>query len=125
MPDIPTGSTAPWLRGFGLGALAGVPTSLLATVLIASIWHTCHIGPIGLGMMLGAPLFWFLTTALWVLTLGPLSRFGSGRATALALLLNVLLLWLLVSTVGAINDYPSLGCPPDNVPPWWPAFIPI
>ncbi|RCG29631.1 hypothetical protein DQ384_18750 [Sphaerisporangium album] len=70
----------------------------------------------------------FNPLALW----SPLGRWKTTRAifSALAILVALtgpaLLLLHDFATLGTLDGYPGDSglCPPDNVPPWWPSWLP-
>ncbi|MCT9004006.1 hypothetical protein [Streptomyces rhizosphaerihabitans] len=120
-------TSGPWFAGFRLGALLGVPTSLVAVLVIGRVWASCGIGvnasANSLSLLLVAPVVWIGTAASWTLVHGAIGRFGRGAVVAVGVLFNLWFLWYVVTALGTMGSYPDPVCP-GNVPPWWPGFVP-
>ncbi|QNE73871.1 hypothetical protein F0344_03980 [Streptomyces finlayi] len=116
-----------WSVGFRMGALSGIPTSLAGVLLVGAMWNSCDTGvnssANSMVLIFLLPVFWVLTVVLWTLVRGAAGRFGRRAAVIGAVAANLWLLWFIASAVGAM-DYPSPACP-DNIPAWWPAFVPL
>ncbi|WP_406168408.1 hypothetical protein [Streptomyces sp. NBC_00996] len=116
-----------WSAGFRMGALLGIPTSLIAIFVVGRIWTSCDVGvnasANSLFLLFVAPFIWIAGTVAWVLLYGAIGRFRRGAAVAVGTVFNLWLLWFVVTGVGAMGSYPYAVCP-GNVPPWWPGFIP-
>jgi hypothetical protein len=117
-----------WFSGCLLGALLGVPTTLIAIVAMGHIWSSCDVGvnnsANALALMMVAPVIWFAAAVAWAVVYGVIGRFHRRAAMVVAAAVNVWFLWFLIAHFGADATYPDPICP-GNVPPWWPGFIPI
>lgn len=116
-----------WSAGFRVGALSGIPTSFAGVSLVGAMWNSCDTGvnssANSMVLIFLLPVVWVLTTALWTVVHGALGKVDRRAAVIGAVVADLGLLWFLASAVGAM-DYPSPACP-DNIPAWWPAFVPL
>ncbi|MGW2841425.1 hypothetical protein ACWCWD_26955 [Streptomyces sp. NPDC001493] len=117
-----------WGRGCGVGAVCGLLAAALACVLIGRAWTTCDIGGGSYAnsltlVVLFVPL-WLVGTLCWVLPYGLLGRrFHGGWAVAAGTAATLFLVWFAATWLGMPDDYPAPFCA-DNVPGWWPVWIP-
>ncbi|MER6323625.1 MULTISPECIES: hypothetical protein [Streptomyces] len=118
-------SAAAWGIGWGVFLVSG----FAASVLLSNAWHDCDTGvnaSANLGsLVLASTSMAAASTLLWALT-----RRVTGRRRLLwPLLLTTagaaVLLWPLMALWHAPDGYPVTFCPPDNVPRWWPAWLPV
>lgn len=98
--------------------------------LVAHAWNTCDIGINGAAnsfalVALFVPV-WIVAMAWWGTALTAVARrWGLPTAALLGLVGTALLLWAVIAWKHAPAGYPAFSCPPDNIPPWWPAWLPI
>ncbi|MFC9245546.1 hypothetical protein ACFT7S_16445 [Streptomyces sp. NPDC057136] len=100
----------------------------MGTVLvIGAMWNSCDAGvnssANSLVLMFMLPVVWLVTAVIWTVVHGAVGGLGRKAAVLSGVAANLSLLWFLASAVGGM-DYPSAVCP-DNIPAWWPAFVPI
>ncbi|CAM5251266.1 hypothetical protein GCM10010329_07670 [Streptomyces spiroverticillatus] len=108
-----------------IGALSGVPTSLLVAYVVAVMWSQCDVGVApGLVAMGLALLLWFATSVLWTVVVWALGRYGTGLAVLVGVVANLGLVWWVMAVVATPADYPDDICPA-NVPEWWPGWVPV
>lgn len=117
----------PWFRGIGFGILYGGLTSVVSVVAIGRAWAACDVGvnaaANSLTLLLLAPLIWVATAIPWVVLHGTLGRRHRRAALVAGLAFTVWFTWFLVTWLGMPDSYPSPWCT-DNVPPWWPSYLP-
>ncbi|MFI2505669.1 hypothetical protein [Streptomyces sp. NPDC018972] len=118
-------SAASWLIGWVVFLASG----FAASVLLDRAWNDCDIGvnaSANLGsLVVASTVMAVVSTSVWVLM-----RRATGRRRLLTPFLltvatGVLLLWPFMAFWHAPDGYPAPTCPPDNVPPWWPAWLPL
>ncbi|NBE57064.1 hypothetical protein, partial [Streptomyces boluensis] len=99
-------------------------------VLLARAWVSCDIGVnaaansfplllVFIGLTVVGTLWWGVA---WGLVGG---RYGVLPGLACAVLGALLLVWGALAWLHAPDGYPAFSCPPDNVPPWWPEWVPL
>ncbi|MFD8453363.1 MULTISPECIES: hypothetical protein [Streptomyces] len=118
-------SAAAW--GIGWGVFLG--SGFAASVLLSNAWHDCDIGintSANLGdLVIASTSMAAASTLFWAL----MRKVAGRRRLLLPLILTtaaaVVLLWPLMAIWHAPDGYPVSFCPPDNVPPWWPAWLPV
>ncbi|MFJ9720813.1 hypothetical protein ACIRPQ_33575 [Streptomyces sp. NPDC101213] len=95
--------------------------------MIGRAWAACDIGggaaANGATLLFLAPLTWIAAALPWMALHATLGRRHPGAALAVGLALTLWFTWFLVTWLGLPDSYPAPVCP-DNVPPWWPGFIP-
>lgn len=121
-------STPPsrWFRGTGLGVLVGALTAVVSTPAIGSAWAACDIGngvTNGMTLLFLAPLIWIAAAVPWGIPHSTLGKRHRRTALTAGLIFTLWFTWFLVTSLGMPHSYPAPLCP-DNVPPWWPSFIP-
>ena len=118
-------SAASWLVGWAVFLSSG----FVASVLLNSAWVDCDIGvnaSANLGSLVVASMVMAtVSTSVWALM-----RWAAGRRRLLTPFLlttatGILLLWPFMAFWRAPDGYPVSTCPPDNVPPWWPTWLPL
>ncbi|MEV5931607.1 hypothetical protein AB0L56_02260 [Streptomyces sp. NPDC052079] len=118
-------SAAAW----GIGWVVFLASGFAASILLSNAWHDCDIGvntSANLGdLVMASTSMAAASTFLWVLV-----RKVTGRRRLLYPLLlttaaAAVLLWPLMAIWHAPDGYPVSFCPPDNVPQWWPAWLPV
>ncbi|MEW1995611.1 hypothetical protein ACFWFH_26090 [Streptomyces coelicoflavus] len=119
-------------RGIGWGVF--LVSGVAASVLLSNAWRDCDIRDCDIGVNASAnpgslgfasTSMAAASTLLWALT-----RRVTGRRRLLwPVLLTTagaaVLLWPLRAVWHAPEGCPVTFCPPDNVPPWWPAWLPV
>lgn len=61
----------------------------------------------------------------WGAAMGILARRTLSGAIAVGLCGSLALMWLFMHWQHAPDGYPAVACAPDNVPPWWPGWLPL
>ncbi|MFE2279331.1 hypothetical protein ACFXAE_19255 [Streptomyces sp. NPDC059454] len=120
----PPYSAASWLIGWVVFLASG----FMASVLLGNAWADCDIGvnaSADLGdLVIASTIMAAVSTSVWALM-----RRVTGRRRLLPFLLTVatgiVLLRPLMAIWHAPDGYPVSHCPPDKVPPWWPAWLPV
>lgn len=98
--------------------------------LVARAWSSCDVGINGAAnsfalVALFVPV-WIVAMAWWSTVLTAVAgRWGLPAAALLGLVGTAFLLWGVMAWKHAPAGYPAFACPPDNIPPWWPAWLPI
>ncbi|MGW4023295.1 hypothetical protein [Streptomyces sp. NPDC005009] len=100
-----------------------------ASVLLGNAWDDCDIGvnaSADLGdLVVASTVMAAVSTSVWAL----MRRATGRRRLLLPFLLTVatgiVLLWPLMALWHAPDGHPVSFCPPDNVPPWWPTWLPV
>lgn len=114
--------------GRRVGALLGVPTSLLVVFVIGNMWASCDVGVNASAnsgaLVLIAPFVWGATVFSWVAVYGAVGRVRRWVAVLLGVLVNLGLMWFFIAWLGVLDSYPAPVCR-GNIPEWWPAFIPV
>lgn len=117
-----------WGRGCGIGAVSGLLAAAVAEVLIGRAWATCDVGvnavaDSGTLVLLFVPL-WIVGALCWVLPYGLLGRrFHGAWPIAVGVAATLVFVWFAATWLGMPDDYPAPSCV-DNVPGWWPEWIP-
>ncbi len=106
----------------------GGVTSVVSAVVIGRVWAACDVG-VGasansFALVIVVPAVWVAVALSWVFVFGVAGRLHRGAAWAAGAALNTWLLWFTVVWLGILDSYPDPVCP-GNVPPWWPALIPV
>lgn len=116
-----------WGRGCGVGAVSGFLAAAAAGILIGSAWATCDVGGSSANPLTLVALFvplWIVGALCWVLPYGLLGRrFHGGWPIAAGAGATLFFVWFAATWLGMPDDYPAPVCG-DNVPEWWPAWIP-
>ncbi|MGA5147405.1 hypothetical protein ACPCSF_20535 [Streptomyces griseoincarnatus] len=114
-----------WLVGWVVFLSSG----FVASVLLNRAWADCDIGvnaSANLGsLVVASTVMATVSTSVWALL-----RWATGRRRLLTPFLlttatGILLLWPFMAFWHAPDGYPVSTCPPDNVPPWWPTWLPL
>ncbi|MFE2332978.1 hypothetical protein [Streptomyces coelicoflavus] len=118
-------SAAAWGIGWGVFLVSGVA----ASVLLSNARRDCDTG-VNASANLGSLVFASTSMAAASTLLWALARRVTGRRRLLwPVLLTAagaaVLLWPLMAVWHAPEGCPVTFCPPDNVPPWWPAWLPV
>ncbi|GGN72898.1 hypothetical protein GCM10011579_050490 [Streptomyces albiflavescens] len=118
-------SAASWLIGWVVFLVSG----FVASALLSKAWDDCDIG-INASANLGDLVTASTTMAVVSTCVWALMRRATGRRQLLLPFLltvatGVVLLWPLMAIWHASDGYPVSFCPPDNVPPWWPGWLPV
>ncbi len=109
------------------GVLFGALTALVSLTAIGRAWTACDIG-VNAGarsatLLFLAPLVWVAAAVPWVILYATLGRRHRGAALTAGLVFTLWFTWFLVTWLGMPDSYPDPWCP-NNVPPWWPSFLP-
>ena len=121
---------APYSAGsWAVGWVVFLGSGFAASVLLSNAWNECDIGvnaSANLGdLVVASTSMATASVLLWVL----MRKVTGRRLLLLPLLLTmaagVVLLWPLMAIWHAPDGYPVSYCPPDNVPPWWPDWLPV
>ncbi|TLG14927.1 hypothetical protein FEK35_07205 [Nocardia cyriacigeorgica] len=124
---------------FGLalaGVIPGVATAFVGAAILGRSWNACDIGTNSANTI---TLLWMYIPALtvvasaWWGTVFVVAARRSGTAlvrvlgaTFVGLLGALILVWGLMGwRHNPGGDYPATVCTPDNVPPWWPTWLPL
>ncbi|MFD3516032.1 hypothetical protein [Streptomyces sp. NPDC058657] len=123
--ESPPYSAGAWAVGWVIFLGSG----FAASVLLSNAWHDCDIG-INASANLGALVLASTSMAAASTLLWGLMRKVTGRRRLLPPLLMTVaaaapLLWPLMAFWHAPDGYPVSFCAPDNVPPWWPGWLPV
>ncbi|MGN9761918.1 transposase [Streptomyces sp. SD31] len=114
-------------RGTGFCVLVGGLTAVVTIAAIGRAWTACDIGSSaaanGMTLLFLTPLIWIAAAVPWVILHSTLGRRHRRTALTAGLIFTVWFTWFLVTWLGMPDSYPAPLCP-DNVPPWWPSFIP-
>lgn len=112
-----------------IAPLGGLLTGAAGVTLLGRAWQACDIGAGGganaFGLLLAFVPLVLVTTAVWGLAFATVGRSSAVAALGCALLGSALLLWAFMAWKHAPPGYPAPICPPDNVPPWWPGWLPL
>ncbi|WP_153450110.1 hypothetical protein [Streptomyces smaragdinus] len=108
----------------------GAVTAFAGVLLVGRSWTVCDIGtadlPNLMALMLYAVPLWALATTAWWAGAVVLGRRSISAGLAAALLASACLIWAFMAWQhDPGGDYPAFACPPDNVPPWWPGWLPL
>ncbi|GAA3863219.1 hypothetical protein ACWDR2_04730 [Streptomyces sp. NPDC003631] len=121
---------APYSAGaWAVGWVTFLGSGYAASVLLSNAWHDCDIGinaSANLGdLVMASTSMAMASTLLW----GLMRKVTGRRQLLLPLLMTVAaaaaLLWPLMAIWHAPDGYPVSFCVPDNVPPWWPDWLPV
>ncbi|MEV0989481.1 hypothetical protein [Streptomyces sp. NPDC049949] len=123
-----TGGRVRW-QGLVASALGGAVAGYLAHDLAANARAYCDAGweaggrfELFFEMLLLVPGCAVLALLVWLLArrVNPVAG-----VAAVVLVLSVVVVWYF-ATQGTLDGYPGDSglCGPDNVPPWWPAWLP-
>jgi len=123
--EKPPYSAGSWVIGW----VVFLGSGFAASQLLSRAWNDCDIG-INASANLGALAVASTSMATVATFLWALMRKVTGRRRLLLPLLltaavSVALLWPLMAIWHAPAGYPVTYCPPDNVPPWWPGWLPV
>ncbi|OEJ95238.1 hypothetical protein [Streptomyces thermolilacinus] len=122
-----TASKGSGLGGAGSGVLFGGLTAAVSLTAIGKAWAACDIGvnasANNLTLLFLTPLLWIAAAVPWTALYRTLGRRHRGAAPAAGLAFSLWFTWLAVTRLGMPDDHPASFCP-DNVPPWWPGFLP-
>ncbi|MET9293861.1 hypothetical protein [Streptomyces sp. NPDC003077] len=129
-------ATAPQSRtrfgGCVIAPLVGGLVALVGTFLLGRIWQACDIGvnaaANGFGLLLAFVPAWALATAWWGMSLLVVGRRSKAAALVLAVLGSLAVVWGLVAwqhEPGGSYPVSQASCAPDNVPRWWPGWLPV
>ena len=118
------------LVGLALGAALGAAAAYGLVSLLGRAWSTCDVGinPSANSFALLAllPIVWLVDVAAFAIAFAVVFR-GGRLSAAIATLAGLLALavtgWVVFAWVGTPAGYPAPACP-DNVPPWWPGWLP-
>lgn len=109
--------------------VGGLLTGIVGVTLVGRAWNSCDIGTSGAANSLGLALafipLWLVATAVWAVVFATAGRRSMTAAAGCALLGSLLLLWAFMAWKHAPAGYPAPVCAPDNVPPWWPGWLPL
>ncbi|WP_132369740.1 hypothetical protein [Nocardia alba] len=113
---------------------ASLTTAVVGALLLLNSWATCDVG-INNGLNTAGLIVFYLPliAATSFIAWATILRFTAGSETgprlggiAAAIFVSLLLIWFLFSwRHNPGGHYPAPVCPPDNVPSWWPAWIPV
>jgi hypothetical protein len=121
----PPYSAASWLIGWVVFLASG----FAASVLLSRAWDDCEIGvnaSANLGsVVVASTVMAAVSTSVWVLMRRATGRRRLLTPFVLTVATGVLLLWPFMAFWHAPDGYPVSTCPPDNVPPWWPTWLPL
>ena len=117
------------MAGFATCVTVSATAAIASGLLLGRIWSACDVGISSANSM--ALLFLYIPaifvvaaaiTSLVYLSVQLLSgsRMVAGASTVVA---AVAVFWI-VQVLFHFGDYPSPTCP-DNLPPWWPGWIPL
>ncbi|MEU1439277.1 hypothetical protein ABZ438_35120 [Streptomyces sp. NPDC005786] len=99
----------------------------MTTTVIGRAWAACDVGGSaaanGMALLFLLPLIWVAVAVPWVVLHGTVGRRHHTAALTAGFVLTLWLSWFLVTWLGMPDSYPDPLCP-DNVPPWWPSFLP-
>ncbi|MBC9711577.1 hypothetical protein H9Y04_03205 [Streptomyces sp. TRM66268-LWL] len=115
--------------GCVLAPLLGALAALCGVALVSRMWAACDVG-VGAGanagalLLLAVPLF-LVTSAGSALTVAAVGRRSGALALAGSVAVTLLAIWLFVALLHSPGDYPAPVCAPDNLPPWWPGWLPV
>lgn len=124
------GQKAPYSAGaWIIGWAVFLGSGFAASVLLGNAWNDCDIGinasaNLG-GLVVASTSMAAASTLLWALMRKVTGRTRLLFPLLLTLATAVLLLWPLMTIWHAPDNYPVSLCPPDNVPPWWPQWLPV
>jgi hypothetical protein len=113
-----------------ISAALGIAVSIAGVVLLARLWTACEVGVNSSGNAFALLFFYGPALCLWTILTTVLVSTWTARLSMLWMSICVLLvelagLWLfLIILHSPGGGYPSPVCI-DNVPPWWPQWIPL
>nr|WSY52307.1 hypothetical protein OG999_20740 [Streptomyces sp. NBC_00886] len=121
---------APYSAGsWAIGWVVFLGSGFVASVLLSNAWDDCDIGvnaSANLGsLVVASTSMATVSTFLWWLMRRTTGRRGLLRPLLMTVVACVVLLWPLMAIWHAPDGYPVSYCPPDNVPPWWPGWLPL
>ncbi|WP_455352210.1 hypothetical protein [Streptomyces sp. SYSU K217416] len=127
---LPGRERAPYSAvAWGIGWLVFLGSGFVASVLLNSAWVECNIGvnaSANLGeLALASTAMATVSTALWAVARTATGRRSIVTPLLLTVAVAVVLLWPLMAIWHAPDGYPVSTCPPDNVPQWWPDWLPV
>ena len=110
--------------------VAGPVAAVGAVELLGSMWVTCRVGVGNANgirlLMCDLPALLVLLAALMLPTYGLIAMRSIRWALVVSLSLAAGVVWVyLALNHNPGGDDPAAFCPPDNVPPWWPSWIPL
>lgn len=112
-----------------IGWVVFLASGIAASVLLSNAWHDCDIGinaSANLGLLVVASTSMAtVSTLLWGLTRKVTGRRGLLLPLLMTVAAAATLLWPVMAVWHAPDGYPVTLCPPDNVPPWWPDWLPV
>lgn len=97
-------------------------------LLLGLAWRECRVGEAGTNMvhvLVSATLVGFAGVAVW----GALRALSDGRRALLTVLtafaFSLTLLWPAMVVWHLLAGSSGSACAPDNIPGWWPSWLPI
>lgn len=133
-PGSPVAEVRPSGYGCVVAPLAAVAPAGVGVVLVGKAWSSCEIGVNSAANSFAVlPLFllsWAAHALWWAAALVLGHRLvpgwkGKGVAVMVGTAGSLLLVWLAMAGLYAPDGYPATVCAPDNVPPWWPTWLPL
>lgn len=113
--------------GTGFAVLLGGLTAVVTIAVIGRAWTACDIGTNAaansMTLLILTPLIWIAAAVFWAILHNTLGRHHRRTALTTGLIFILWFIWFLVTWLGMPDSYPATLCP-ENVPPWWPSFIP-
>jgi len=103
--------------------------ALAAGVLLGRIWSACDVGIRAANslalVLLYIPVIFVAAGVITGLVYAGVQRLSgsAGIACASTIVAAIAIVWV-VQALFHMGDYPSQVCP-DNLPPWWPSWIPL
>ncbi|MDG4857783.1 hypothetical protein P8605_06370 [Streptomyces sp. T-3] len=111
-------------------SVAGLVVSIGGCLLVGRAWRDCDIGVnavagSGALALVFVPLV-AVACAWWGAALGVVGRrAGLAVGALVGVVGSVGVGWGLMAWLGVPEGYPAPICAPDNVPAWWPGWLPV
>jgi uncharacterized membrane protein YGL010W len=117
------------LTGIATCVAISAMAAIAAGVLLGRIWSACDVGINAANslalVLLYIPVIFVVAAMITGLVYAGVQRLSGSAVLACtsAVVAAVAVVWI-AQTVSHTGDYPSPTCP-DNLPLWWPSWIPL
>ncbi|MDX2851589.1 hypothetical protein [Actinacidiphila glaucinigra] len=114
-----------------MGPIVGVVAGYGGMAMLARAWNECEIGiNASANFWSLIPVFfaaWGAAALIWAISFGAFGGKSLLLATAMGILGTLCMYWILMAGWRAPDGYPVSvsACAPDNIPPWWPQWLPL
>jgi hypothetical protein len=117
------------LAGFATCVAVSAMAAVVSGVLLGRIWSACEVGINAANslalLLLYIPVIFVVAVVITGLVYTGVQRLSGSAVLACtsAVVAAVAVVWI-AQALSHTGDYPSPTCP-DNLPPWWPSWIPL